>query len=63
MNFPNYEKLNSFVETFISYNQILIFEEQLCMDNMDNIQYYTLKKISVMHVIKLDFAPVSFPPG
>ncbi len=24
---------------------------------------YTLKKISVMHVIKLSFAPVSFPPG
>jgi hypothetical protein len=24
---------------------------------------YTLKKISVMHVIKLGFAPVSFPPG
>jgi hypothetical protein len=23
----------------------------------------TLKKISVMHVIKLGFAPVSFPPG
>jgi hypothetical protein len=22
-----------------------------------------LKKISVMHVIKLGFAPVSFPPG
>ncbi len=25
--------------------------------------YSTLKKISVMHVIKLGFAPVSFPPG
>jgi hypothetical protein len=25
--------------------------------------YPTLKKISVMHVIKLGFAPVSFPPG
>ncbi len=24
---------------------------------------HTLKKISVMHVIKLGFAPVSFPPG
>ncbi len=24
---------------------------------------YALKKISVMHVIKLGFAPVSFPPG
>ncbi len=24
---------------------------------------YSLKKISVMHVIKLGFAPVSFPPG
>jgi hypothetical protein len=23
----------------------------------------SLKKISVMHVIKLGFAPVSFPPG
>ncbi len=23
----------------------------------------TLKKISVMHVIKLGFAPISFPPG
>ncbi len=27
--FPNYEKLKCFVETFTSYNQILIFEEQL----------------------------------
>ncbi len=26
-------------------------------------EYTTLKKISVMHVIKLGFAPVSFPPG
>ncbi len=25
--------------------------------------YLALKKISVMHVIKLGFAPVSFPPG
>jgi hypothetical protein len=33
--FPNYEKLNSFVETFTPYHQILIFEEQLCMSNMD----------------------------
>ncbi len=29
--FPNYEKLKCFVVTFTSYNQILIFEEQLCM--------------------------------
>jgi hypothetical protein len=32
---PNYEKLNTFVETFTPYNQILIFEEQLCMADMD----------------------------
>jgi len=33
--FPNFEKLKSFVDTFTPYNQILIFEEQLCMTNMD----------------------------
>jgi hypothetical protein len=35
-------------------------------ENFENIVYGTegaLKKISVMHVIKLGFAPVSFPPG
>ncbi len=31
-------------------------------DNRKNMNA-TLKKISVMHVIKLGFAPVSFPPG
>ncbi len=30
---------------------------------VDNLLKDTLKKISVMHVIKLGFAPVSFPPG
>jgi hypothetical protein len=33
--FPNYEKIKSFVETLTPYNQILIFENQLCMFNMD----------------------------
>jgi len=33
--FPNYEKLKSFVETFTSQNQILIFKEQLCVSVMD----------------------------
>jgi hypothetical protein len=28
--FPNYENLKSFLETLTPYNQILIFEEQLC---------------------------------
>jgi hypothetical protein len=28
-----------------------------------DIDRHALKKISVMHVIKLGFAPVSFPPG
>ncbi len=35
--FPNYEKLKSFVETFTLYNQLLIFEEQLCISNIDII--------------------------
>ncbi len=30
---------------------------------MTHVLYTALKKISVMHVIKLGFAPVSFPPG
>jgi hypothetical protein len=29
----------------------------------ENEDKSALKKISVMHVIKLGFAPVSFPPG
>jgi hypothetical protein len=33
--FTNYEKLKSFVETFTTYNQILIFEQQLCTSNID----------------------------
>jgi len=32
-----------------------------CYSNEENGD--ALKKISVMHVIKLGFAPVSFPPG
>ncbi len=32
---PKYEKIKSFAETFTSHNKILIFEEQLCMSNMD----------------------------
>ncbi len=33
--FPTHDKLKSFVETFPPYNQILMFEEQLCMSYMD----------------------------
>jgi hypothetical protein len=36
-NTCNHEELKSFVETFTPYNQMLIFEEQLCMSNMDFI--------------------------
>ncbi len=32
--FPKYEKLEFFVETFAPYNQILIFQEKLCMSNI-----------------------------
>ncbi len=34
MNFPNYEKLKSFVETFATYNSTLIIEEQLWMSSI-----------------------------
>jgi hypothetical protein len=33
--FSNFEKFKSFVETFTPLNQILIFEEQLWLSNMD----------------------------
>ncbi len=36
MNFPNYEKLKSFVETFATYNQILFIKEQLWMSSARN---------------------------
>ncbi len=42
---------------FFSYNIIIHIEGCFKYDQ------YALKKISVMHVIKLGFAPVSFPPG
>jgi hypothetical protein len=32
---PKEEKLKSFDETFTPYNQIVIFNEQLCISNMD----------------------------
>ncbi len=37
MYLPNHQKLKSFVKTFTPYNQMLIFEEQLCMSNIDFI--------------------------
>ncbi len=40
LHFPNYEKLKCFVETFTSYNQILIFEEQLWMPYKDFYIWY-----------------------
>ncbi len=32
-------------------------------ESIEHLSKPALKKISVMHVIKLGFAPVSFPPG
>ncbi len=37
--------------------------KKTCARKIKCLCHDTLKKISVMHVIKLGFAPVSFPPG
>ncbi len=45
--FPNHVKFNSFVETFTSYNEIIIFEVKLCMANIDfYIRYWPGPKIN-----------------
>ncbi len=49
MNFSNYEKVKSFVETFATYNQILFIGEQVWMSSMDFIFDIGQAQINSLH--------------